>query len=292
MYINSAYWRNSRLDFKDREHPLFVGSCGTYRLITRAVLPSHRPRGRLDFQLLYVAAGKAHFFFDGQERIVPAGYMVLYRPKEEQKYRYYGVDQTEVYWVHFTGNNVTNILRQYGIADSVRVIYTGVSLEYKRIFSQMIQELQMCQENYEEFLVLLLRQIFILIQRQLSRCPKVGSGFMDSEIETAVRYFQQHYNTPLSIEEYASSRGISVSWFIRSFRELTGFTPMQYILSIRIANAQNLLETTEYNMTEISGILGYENPLYFSRVFKKQVGVSPSQFRSQLRNRLADSTGQ
>lgn len=292
MYINSAYWRNSRLDFKDREHPLFVGSCGTYRLITRAVLPSHRPRGRLDFQLLYVAAGKAHFFFDGQERIVPAGYMVLYRPKEEQKYRYYGVDQTEVYWVHFTGNNVTNILRQYGIADSVRVIYTGVSLEYKRIFSQMIQELQMCQENYEEFLVLLLRQIFILIQRQLSRCPKVGSGFMDSEIETAVRYFQQHYNTPLSIEEYASSRGISVSWFIRSYRELTGFTPMQYILSIRIANAQNLLETTEYNMTEISGILGYENPLYFSRVFKKQVGVSPSQFRSQLRNRLADSTGQ
>ena len=101
MYVNSAYRHNSRLDYKDKTHPLEVGSCGTYRLITRPILPTHRPRGRLDYQLLYVAAGKAHFFFSGEERIVTAGNMVLYRPKEEQKYRYYGKDQTEVFWVHF-----------------------------------------------------------------------------------------------------------------------------------------------------------------------------------------------
>ena len=70
MYMNSAYWNNSRIDFKTKEHPLFVGSCGTYRLMERPVLPTHRPRGRLDFQLLYVAAGKAHFFFNGKEEIV------------------------------------------------------------------------------------------------------------------------------------------------------------------------------------------------------------------------------
>ena len=147
MYVNSAYRHNSRLDYKDKTHPLEVGSCGTYRLITRPILPTHRPRGRLDYQLLYVAAGKAHFFFSGEERIVTAGNMVLYRPKEEQKYRYYGKDQTEVFWVHFTGNNVKNILRGYGIADTDRVVYTGTSPEYKRIFSQMIEELQLCREN-------------------------------------------------------------------------------------------------------------------------------------------------
>lgn len=290
MYINSAYWRNSRLDFKDREHPLFVGSCGNYRLTTRSVLPSHRPRGRLDFQLLYVASGRAQFFFQGVEQMVPAGHMILYRPKEEQKYRYYGVDQPEVYWVHFTGNNVTNILRQYGISDSTHVIYTGTSLEYKRIFAQMIQELQMCRENYEEFLVLLLRQLFILLQRQIARRPKSGNLYMENEIQAAVLYFQKHYNTAVSIEGYAASRGISTSWFIRSFKELTGFTPMQYILSIRMANAQNLLETTDYHVAEISNIIGYDNPLYFSRLFRKQTGVSPSEFRRQLRGGGAGDT--
>lgn len=58
--------------------------------------------------------------------------------------------------------------------------------------------------------------------------------------------------------------------------------PAQYILSLRISNAQSLLENTSYNVTEISNIVGYENPLYFSRVFKKQCGMSPSEFRRQL----------
>ena len=82
LYINSGYWHQTRLDFKDKKHPLFIGSCGTYRLYTVKRLPTHRPRGRLDYQLLYVASGKAHFYFSGEEKIIPAGNMVLYRPKE------------------------------------------------------------------------------------------------------------------------------------------------------------------------------------------------------------------
>ena len=53
MYTDSAYWHNSLRDFKDKKNPLFVGSCGTYHLFTRPKLPTHRPRGRLDYQLLY-----------------------------------------------------------------------------------------------------------------------------------------------------------------------------------------------------------------------------------------------
>lgn len=64
-------------------------SVGTYHLYTRPKLPTWRPKGRKDFQLLYIAAGKAHFHFNGKEEIVTAGHMVLYRPKEPQKYEYY-----------------------------------------------------------------------------------------------------------------------------------------------------------------------------------------------------------
>ena len=102
------------------------------------------------------------------------------------------------------------------------------------------------------------------------------------EMDSAVRYFHENYNKLISIEDYAASQHMSVSWFIRNFKEYTESTPAQYILSLRISNAQTLLETTNYNVTEIAEIVGYDNPLYFSRLFKKQSGMSPSDFRKQL----------
>ena len=154
-----------------------------------------------------------------------AGHMVVYRPKEPQRYVYYGDDKTEVYWVHFTGSNVTNILRSYGISDDMRVINTGTSLEYTRIFKQMIQELQRCQINYEELLVLLLKQIFISIQRQMVKEYQSKNVFWDREMENAMQYFNDNYNTEINVKEYASSRGMSVSWFIRNFKQYTNTTP-------------------------------------------------------------------
>lgn len=281
MYINSAYLNNSLVDFKDKSKPLVVGSCGTYHLYTRPKLPTYRPKGRVDFQLLYIASGIAHFYFDNDETdtVVPAGHMVLYRPKEPQRYVYYGNEQTEVYWVHFTGNSAKKILAGYGITNEMRVLPTGTSLDYARIFKQMIHELQRCQTHYPEILTLLLRQLFILIHRQLTREHTRKNDYLDEEMSLAMQFFNDNYNTEVNIEEYASARGMSVSWFIRSFKQYTHTTPMQYIVSRRITNAQMLLETTNYNITEIGQIVGYDNPLYFSRIFRKQKGMSPSDYR-------------
>lgn len=140
MYINNAYLNNSAIDKKDKSKPLIVTSCGTYKLYTHPKLPTWRPRGRIDFQLLYIASGKAHFHFANTEEdtVVSAGNMILYRPKEPQKYEYYGEDQTEVYWVHFTGNNVTNILRSYGFTDGQKVFYCGLDPIYRQLFRAMI----------------------------------------------------------------------------------------------------------------------------------------------------------
>lgn len=283
MYTDSAYWHNTLLDFKDRKHPLFVSSAGTYHLLTRPKLPTHRPKGRLDYQLLYVASGKAHFYFHGEEEIVPAGNMVLYRPKEEQRYYYYGVDRTEVYWVHFTGNNVKNILRKYGIPEKEHVIHTGTSLDYKKIYLQMIQELKLARPFYEEVLAHQLEYLFVLISRLQGKKPRTKNSFLMDEMDQSVAYFHSNYNRAISIEEYARERGMSVSWFIRNFKDYTGSTPTQYLLSLRISNAQSLLESTSCNVTEIAEIVGYDNPLYFSRLFKKQCGVSPREFRRQLK---------
>lgn len=283
MYINSAYLNNSLVDFKDKSRPLIVGSCGTYHLHTHPRLPTHRPRGRLDFQLLYIASGKAHFYFDNSDKdtVVYAGQMVIYRPKEPQRYVYYGTEHTKVYWVHFTGNNVTNILKTYGITNKMRVLSTGTAFEYARIFQQMILELQRCQAHYPELLTLLLLQLLILIHRQLNREHQAKNEYIEKEMGFAMKFFNDNYRTEINIEEYATKRGMSVSWFIRNFKQYTHTTPMQYIVARRITNAQMLLETTNYNITEIGHLIGYDNPLYFSRIFRKHIGISPSEYRKK-----------
>ena len=107
--------------------------------------------------------------------------------------------------------------------------------------------------------------------------------YLDKEMELAIQYFNDNYNTEINVEEYAVSRGMSVSWFIRNFKQYTDTTPMQYIVSLRITNAQILLETTDDTITEIGTIIGYDNPLYFSRIFHKQKGISPSEYRKQCK---------
>lgn len=279
MYINSGYLNNSRVPFKDKSKPLLVGSCGTYRLQTVKKLPTWRPRGRLDYQLLYVVSGKAHFYFDDAERIVTAGHMVLFQPRQEQHYEYFGTDKTEVYWVHFTGSNVKNILRRYDIPLDTPVFYSGTSVIYAYLFKEMINELQTCRTGYEELLTMYLQQILILVQRiRLERRPSVNTHIQE-EMEYARRYFNEHYNEQINIEEYAESRNMSVSWFQRNFKQIVNYSPMQYLLTIRMNNAASLLESTDYSMAEISAIVGYDNPLYFSRLFKKQNRVSPSEYR-------------
>lgn len=59
-------------------------------------------------------------------------------------------------------------------------------------------------------------------------------------------------------------------------------SPAQYILSLRMVNAQSLLENTDYKIGEIAEIVGYDNQLYFSRVFRKEYGVSPAQYRKKM----------
>jgi AraC family transcriptional regulator of arabinose operon len=280
VYINAGYLNNSRTDFKDNSTPLVVGSCGTYRLKTRPKLPTYWQKGRRDYQILYVANGKTHFWFDGREEIVSTGHMVLYKPEEIQKYVYYLEDNPEVFWIHFTGRDVKNILAYHGISLDEHVFYCGVLPDYKALFRKIIQELQLCRYGYEDYIVSLFKDILLLVDRQQHEQKKT-TGNVQEQIERAAAYFNENYNTKISIDDYAESLHISTNGFIHNFKQYAGMSPAQYILSLRMVNAQSLLERTTYNIKEISEIVGYENPLYFSRVFKKEIGKSPAQYRKE-----------
>ena len=283
MFINSGYLNNSRLPFKDKSRPLIVGSCGTYRLKTVQRLPTWRPKGRLDYQLLYVVSGKTHFYFDGKERIVTAGHMVLIQPRTEQKYEYFGEDKPEVYWVHFTGSSVKEILRSYDIPLDEHIFFAGTPAAYTQLFKNMIEEFQSCKVGYREMLEMNLRQLFLMIQRTRLEKPPLVTTAVQQEMDFARQYFHEHYNEPINIEEYAQSRHTSISLFMRNFKKVYGVSPKQYILNIRMNNAQNLLESTDYTVAEIAAIVGYDNALYFSRIYHKQKGQAPSDYRKKMK---------
>lgn len=83
----------------------------------------------------------------------------------------------------------------------------------------------------------------------------------------------------LNLEEYATSLHMSPGWFNKRFKQVTKVTPLQYIISIRLANAKTLLETKDYNVTETAYEVGFNNPLYFTRLFTKNIGVSPTEYK-------------
>ena len=115
--------------------------------------------------------------------------------------------------------------------------------------------------------------------------------YLQKEMEYAQQYFQEHYNEDIQIKDYAKSRSMSVSWFLRNFKKFIGQPPAQYLLTIRMNNAVSLLETTDYNVAEISAIIGYDNALYFSRLFKKHKGVSPSEYRRLFQKKNSPDRG-
>lgn len=280
MYINVAYVDDENPNVEDLSVPLRINNCGYYRVHTTPVIETPHPEGRNDYQLLYIAVGKGHFYFKGsdEETVVPKGNMVLFRPKEPQVYYYYAEEKPEIYWVHFTGWKVEEYLKRYELPEEENVFFTGVSPDYPWIYNQLIRELQLQRTKYDEMLKILLKHILITINRYTKEGKETGNDMID-EIERAARYFNDNYNKDISIDQYAAEHLVSTNCFIHNFKSVMKVSPMQYIISLRMSAAKVYLESTGKNITEVAEAVGYENSLYFSRIFKKNTGYSPSEYK-------------
>lgn len=274
------------LEIVTSDYPLLITSVGNYK--------NHDPEmiiktayywGRMDYQLLYVLEGCLHFKVKGEEIKAPKGTAVLFRPNEPQVYDNFGCEGTETFWIIFTGSKVEDLLNECGMPNlPVSFINAGSTADYPNIFNEMIVELQLKRPNYDKIANLLLKKILIEINRHSTDKSYYQNEIVNQIIKSS-HYFNDNYNTKISIDDVAARLHMSPCWYIKNFKQIIGMTPMQYIVSKRLSMAKNLLISSNLPLSEISEMIGYDNPLYFSRLFKKHSGITPSDYRKQFKDR-------
>ena len=101
--------------------------------------------------------------------------------------------------------------------------------------------------------------------------------------EEAKEYMQNHLDEKITLKQIASNLGISVSLLKRVFRVQTDYTVISYLTNLRIGEAKKLIRSNSLNFTQIAEVLGYDNIHYFSSQFKKQTGMTPTEYARSIR---------
>jgi AraC-like DNA-binding protein len=103
-------------------------------------------------------------------------------------------------------------------------------------------------------------------------------------IERTIRYMQDHLDQSLQASDLAAVANLSLSHYFALFKRVMGCAPIDYFIRLRMKRACRFLETTALNVKEIAGALGYDDPFYFSRLFKSVNGMAPSDYRRACQN--------
>ena len=104
-----------------------------------------------------------------------------------------------------------------------------------------------------------------------------------SKIGESIAYMTEHLNQPLQVATLASMVGISPSHYFALFKRHTGCAPMEYFTQLRMAAARQLLDNSASSVKEVAATLGYDDPFYFSRVFKSVNQLAPTNYRMKQR---------
>ncbi len=240
-----------------------------------------REFGRLDYQMICILKGKGEFFINGVPQTYGPGTLLFYRPDVPQHYRYSPEDNTETYWVHFSGSSPEAVLTLLGLTlpqnQGFCPIPEGFQEAHISLLERMIREIQLGRPG-NGCLAALYFQEFIAHCARFLEEKKHPSPLGREEIRQMITMIHRDYQQNRTVEEYAKLCNMSTGWLITCFKKATGMTPQQYILFTRVQRARELLSQTGLTIGEISRQVGFENPFYFSRVFKKFTGVSPSRY--------------
>ncbi|MFX3636439.1 MAG: AraC family transcriptional regulator [Candidatus Pristimantibacillus sp.] len=117
--------------------------------------------------------------------------------------------------------------------------------------------------------------------------PKATEMNLFNYIEHTQEYMLEHYSETIDMEELARSSGHSSSRFYQAFRRQTGLSPLKYITKLRLDASLRLLSQSHPSIVEVAHSVGYPDEYYFSRLFKKQMGMTPTEYASCVDKKIA-----
>ena len=189
----SGHLRNERrvTGFADDSVSLSVNCCGMQVFKTKDY-SQNRFAGRVDYQLIYVYKGAGHYWLNNERKVLGAGNILLFRPKEPQIYSYYANEHPEIYWIHFTGNNCKNIIEKYNLHNC----YIGEHTMLKTLFQETIIELQLKKPFFEDVVLCNFLQILAVIARYHQQIlSPLGNDF---SIDRLIMQLNQRYKDTVS----------------------------------------------------------------------------------------------
>ena len=227
---------------------------------------------------------KAILTLNGKEQLLETGEVIFIRPETTVQIRAEKDKETEVffvvfsYWTEQAGRGSTE--RQF--------IQNGADFPLKGTISvrSHSQLLHLMEELHKSFLSsdyrekfrqrLLFERILYIVVRDLSL--NESSETTLSNIEETIEYVEQHYMLNLTLETLAGKANVSPSYYSRMFKTLKGVSFSDYLTGLRIARAKVLLQLPASRLREVAQSVGYNDEFYFSKMFKKVVSVSPSEY--------------
>lgn len=255
---------------------LLVNGCGVQNFYDFDGV-CNRPVGRVDYQLLYIAEGVCLVYREGETVRVEHGGIILYRPNVPQRYRLLCEESTTSFYVHFTGRGCEELLSELGLSN-LFISNIGKNPGYERVFEKLLYEYSTMRPRFEAFTSAYLQELFALISRSLLYKDRNFAKENKRLVDEACKTVSEKIKT-VTVSELAKASHLSVGRFSAVFRELMGRSVGDYIIALRIERAKNLLCFDAMTVGEVADAVGYSDQNYFSRAFKKRVGVSPSFYR-------------
>ena len=154
---------------------------------------------------------------------------------------------------------------------------TDVKLEIKE--NPPIGGQQMIRTHLEQFLIMLIRSE--QETRDLRIFPSKES--MENHIVSEMMHLiDEKLYSRISVEEICKTLKYSRSYLSKIFKSASGYTILEYILTQKVREAKKLIRKGSYNFTQISDMLAFDNPHYFSRVFKRITNMTPSEYKNSV----------
>ena len=152
-------------------------------------------------------------------------------------------------------------------------------LEILTLFELLEQNVKNKELSSIEYIHCLTKALIIKVYMIINKYKNLKQTEIESLSTKVKKYIDLHYKEDINLEILSNAVKANQYYLAHIFKKETGFSPMQYVAQRRIGEAQNLLISTKWNITQIAAIVGYNDSNYFQKVFHKKVGITPGNYR-------------